>query len=121
MIDGSTVVINPPDGDMTAYIDSLRRARVMGCESLLPGHGDRIDDPVRVINWIIEHRLEREAKVLAALKGKPDSTPAELVPGVYRDVAEHLFGLAERSLLAHLLKLEEDGVARQVDGRWNPA
>jgi glyoxylase-like metal-dependent hydrolase (beta-lactamase superfamily II) len=121
IIDGSTVVINPPDGDMTAYIDSLRRVKVVGCESLLPGHGDKINDPGRVINWIIGHRMEREAKVLAALRARPNSLPADLVPGVYRDVAEHLFGLAERSLLAHLLKLEEDGVARQVDGRWNPA
>jgi glyoxylase-like metal-dependent hydrolase (beta-lactamase superfamily II) len=119
VIDGSTVVINPPDGDMQAYLDSLRRVKVMGCESLLPGHGDRIDDPVRVINWIIEHRMEREAKVLAALTRNPGATPGELVPGVYRDVAEHLFQLAERSLLAHLLKLEADGVAESRDGRWD--
>jgi glyoxylase-like metal-dependent hydrolase (beta-lactamase superfamily II) len=118
VIDGSTVVIDPPDGDMKAYIDSLRRIKVMGCESLLPGHGDRIDDPARIINWIIDHRMKREAKVLAALTENPGSLPGDLVPEVYRDVAEHLFALAERSLLAHLLKLEKDGIVQNHDGLW---
>lgn len=118
VIDGSTVVINPPDGDMKAYIESLRRLKVMSHEALLPGHGDRIDDPVRAINWIIDHRLEREAKVLAALQANPATSPRDLVPHVYRDVPEHLFRLAERSLLAHLLKLEADGIAEHLSGTW---
>ena len=118
VIDGSTVVINPPDGDMKAYVDSLERIKLLGCEALLPGHGDRIDDPAKVIDWIIGHRMAREAKVLAALTANPDTTPGELVPNVYRDVAEHLFQLAERSLLAHLLKLEAEGTAESKDGRW---
>lgn len=118
IIDGSTVVIDPPDGDMKAYIESLRRIKVMGCEAILPGHGDRIDDPARVINWIIDHRMERENKVVAALRERPGSSPRDLVPQVYRDVAEHLFELAERSLLAHLLKLEAEGVAEHSAGSW---
>jgi glyoxylase-like metal-dependent hydrolase (beta-lactamase superfamily II) len=118
VIDGSTVVINPPDGNMKHYIESLRRLKVMSCESLLPGHGDRIDDPVRVINWIIEHRLEREAKVLAALKTNPNLTSHELVPHVYQDVQAHLHRLAERSLFAHLEKLEADGIAETCGGTW---
>jgi len=118
VIDGSTVVINPPDGNMKHYIESLRRLKVMSCESLLPGHGDRIDDPARVINWIIEHRLEREAKVLAALKENPDLTSHELVPHVYQDVQAHLHKLAERSLFAHLEKLEAEGSAELRGGSW---
>jgi glyoxylase-like metal-dependent hydrolase (beta-lactamase superfamily II) len=118
VIDGSTVVINPPDGNMKHYIESLRRLKIMSCESLLPGHGDRIDDPVRAIDWIIDHRLEREAKVLAALRANPDLSSQDLVPHVYRDVSEHLYSLAERSLLAHLLKLEADGMAEQLNGIW---
>ena len=120
VIDGSTVVINPPDGDMKDYIDSLRRLRALSCDALLPGHGDRIDDPVRAIDWIIDHRLEREAKVLAALERNPGLSAHDLVPHVYQDVAEHLFRLAERSLLAHLLKLQHDGRARPEDGTWVP-
>ena len=119
VIDGSTVVINPPDGNMKHYIDSLQRLRALEFDALLPGHGDRIDDPDRAIDWIIDHRLEREAKVLSALKSNPDLSSHDLVSHVYKDVPEHLYGLAERSLLAHLLKLEIDGVAAQADGAWS--
>jgi glyoxylase-like metal-dependent hydrolase (beta-lactamase superfamily II) len=119
VIDGSTVVINPPDGDMKDYIDSLRRLRTLNCAALLPGHGDRIDDPVRAIDWIIDHRLEREARVLAALKQHPGLSARNLVPHVYQDVAEHLFRLAERSLLAHLLKLQRDGIAVMRQDTWS--
>ena len=119
VIDGSTVVINPPDGDMKDYIDSLRRLRAMNCDALLPGHGDRIDDPARAIDWIIEHRLLRESRVLAAVRQHPGLTPHELVPYVYQDVSAHLFPLAERSLLAHLLKLEKDGAVRRYRDAWS--
>jgi hypothetical protein len=85
---------------------------------LLPGHGDRIDDPVRAIDWIIEHRLLRESRVLAAVQQHPKLTPRELVPYVYQDVSAHLFRLAERSLLAHLLKLEQDGLVDRSGERW---
>jgi hypothetical protein len=86
---------------------------------LLPGHGDRIDDPVRAIDWIIDHRLEREARVLAALHKRPGLSASDLVPHVYQDVAEHLFRLAERSLLAHLLKLQQDGLAVMRQDTWS--
>ncbi len=118
VIEGSTVVINPPDGNMRDYLASLRRVRDLQPEALLPGHGERIDDPRGVIEWIIEHRLEREAKVVAALEAHPDTTPGELVPVVYRDVPEHLYGWAERSLLAHLIKLVEDQRAAVDDNRY---
>jgi hypothetical protein len=86
--------------------------------ALLPGHGELIDDPDRAIDWIIEHRLQREAKIVAALRENQNLTPSELVPHVYQDVPQRLYGLAERSLLAHLLKLEEDEVASNTEGRW---
>jgi len=119
VIDGSTVVINPPDGDMSDYIESLRRLREMNCTALLPGHGDRIEDPARAIDRIIEHRLLRESKVLAAVRQHPRLQPHELVPYVYQDVSPHLFPLAERSLLAHLLKLEKDGAMLRRRGAWS--
>ena len=120
VIDGSTVVINPPDGNMKQYLEALRRIRHLGCGALAPGHGEVIEDPIRAIDWIIEHRLEREEKVAAALRRNPGLTTRELVPHVYQDVHEHLYGLAERSLLAHLIKLEEEDRAVQSDGRWSP-
>jgi glyoxylase-like metal-dependent hydrolase (beta-lactamase superfamily II) len=113
VIDGSTVVINPPDGNMKQYIEALRRIRHLGCGALAPGHGEIIEDPIRAIDWIIDHRLQREAKVARALRENPGLTIRELVPHVYQDVREDLYRLAARSLLAHLIKLEEEGRARQ--------
>lgn len=120
VIDGSTVVIDPPDGNMADYLASLRRLRAMAPAALLPGHGDRIDDPGRVIDWIIEHRLAREQKVLAAVESNPGRTTSELVPFVYTDVPDHLHKLAERSLLAHLEKLDSDERVVREAGRWSP-
>ncbi len=118
VIDGSTVVINPPDGNMSHYIESLRRVKALQCAALAPGHGEIINDPNRAIDWIIDHRLEREAKVVAALAANPNLTARELVPHVYKDVDKKLYGWAERSLLAHLLKLEDDGAAKCAAERW---
>ena len=118
VIDGSTVVINPPDGNMKQYIESLRRVRNLECKALAPGHGEIIHDPERAIDWIVDHRLEREAKVYAALSANPGLTTRELVPYVYKDVDKKLYRLAERSLLAHLIKLEEDVTAVCGDDLW---
>jgi len=119
VIDGSTVVIDPPDGNMTHYIESLQRCKALDCEALAPGHGEVIKEPAVAIDWIIDHRFEREAKVRAAVEANPGLTTHELVPQVYQDVDPGLHALAERSLLAHILKLEADGDVVQIDGRWN--
>jgi len=118
VIDGSTVVIDPPDGNMNHYLRSLQRVKELDCTALAPGHGEIINDPARAIDWIIGHRLERERKVAAALAANPNLTTRELVPHVYNDVDKKLYGWAERSLLAHLLKLDEDGAAKRVAERW---
>lgn len=118
VIDGSTVVIDPPDGNMTHYLLSLEKVKALGAAALLPGHGELIDDPEGAIDWIVEHRLEREAKVLEAVKQNPHLTTRELVPIVYEDVPEKLFGWAERSLQAHLIKLESDLSTTMETGRW---
>lgn len=121
IVEGSTVVIDPPDGNMGDYLRSLARVRERAPAALLPGHGERIDEPSRVIDWIVEHRLARERKLRSALDALPDRTPGELVPSVYDDVPARLHAWAERSLLAHLIKLAEDGDALERDGRWRPA
>ena len=118
VIDGSTVVINPPDGNMTHYLQSLERLKQMNCDKLAPGHGELIDDPERVIDWTIDHRLERERKVYGAVEANPGLTSRELVPEVYVDVPPGLFPLAERSLLAHLVKLAADGRCARNSDRW---
>jgi glyoxylase-like metal-dependent hydrolase (beta-lactamase superfamily II) len=118
IIEGSTVVIDPPDGNMRDYLASLKVVRDRSPDALLPGHGERIDEPARIIDGIIEHRLARERRVRDALAAHPGSTAAMLVPQVYADVPERLHGWAERSLLAHLIKLADDGVATERAGQW---
>ena len=119
VIDGSTVVINPPDGNMKQYIESLQHCKDLKCDALVPGHGEVIRDPIRAIDWIISHRLQREARIVAAIASNPGLTISELVPHVYKDVDRKLYGLAERSLLAHIIKLEEEGIASNRDGQWS--
>jgi glyoxylase-like metal-dependent hydrolase (beta-lactamase superfamily II) len=118
VIDGSTVVIDPPDGNMKHYLESLSKVKALRPAALAPGHGELIRDPDRAIDWIIEHRLERETKVVAALRENPGLTSMELVPQVYKDVDKKLYGWAERSLLAHLLKLKDDGAATLDNDQW---
>lgn len=118
IINGSTVVIDPPDGNMGDYLRSLDRLREIEIDTIAPGHGDLIREPRAVIDWHIDHRLEREAKVVAALEGSPDSTSRELVEQVYADVDEKFHELAEHSLLAHLIHLEEECRATMLRGRW---
>ncbi len=113
-----TVVISPPDGDLLLYLASLRRVRDELRPTLLaPGHGPLIDDPQLLITYFVEHRLARERRVLDALGDRPRALAA-LVPVVYADTGPALYPLAERSLLAHLLKLEQEGRARQGVGGW---
>ncbi len=121
IINGSTVVIDPPDGDMRAYLESLERLLHAGVRCIAPGHGELIDEPAAAIEALIEHRLGREEKVAAALAAHPGLTLEELTKVVYAAVDARLHPVAARSLLAHLEKLAGDGRARSVDGRWQPA
>lgn len=118
IMNGSTVVINPPDGNMNDYLRSLRRVAEMNIATLAPGHGDLLGEPRRVAEWIIRHRLEREAKIVEAVRKAGSATVTELVDSVYDDVPEYLHRVAQRSLLAHLLRLEEEGQASCSDTRW---
>lgn len=117
----STVVINPPDGDMSAYITALRSLLSTPLQWLAPGHGFLMANPHDAINAVIAHRLKRERKVIDALKLAGDAPIEELLPAVYADVPPHLHPMALRSLTAHLFKLRDDGVASERDGRWRPS
>jgi glyoxylase-like metal-dependent hydrolase (beta-lactamase superfamily II) len=108
---GSTVVINPPDGNMGDYLASLSRLKSLQLKALAPGHGEIIESPNELVDWLINHRLGREAKVVSAMQKHADLPLKELTPLVYDDVDASLHRLAERSLLAHLIKLEEEGRA----------
>jgi glyoxylase-like metal-dependent hydrolase (beta-lactamase superfamily II)/8-oxo-dGTP pyrophosphatase MutT (NUDIX family) len=119
VMQGSTVVINPPDGDMRAYLESLQLLLGEDILILAPGHGYLIGEPHREARRLIRHRLAREQKVVWALQRLRAPTPEELVTEVYDDVAPRLHGVALRSLSAHLEKLAAEGRARAGDGRWS--
>jgi glyoxylase-like metal-dependent hydrolase (beta-lactamase superfamily II) len=115
-MNGSTVIISPPDGDMAQYLESLDRLRPLGLAAIAPGHGDLITDPIGKIDEYVSHRLAREAAVAEALAAAAGPVTVEqLVPTVYADVDESRFLLAQRSLWAHLRKLVADGRATAGD------
>jgi glyoxylase-like metal-dependent hydrolase (beta-lactamase superfamily II) len=119
---GSTVVINPPDGDMVAYLASLNQLLDEELDWLAPGHGFLIDEPHAVVRRTVAHRLAREAKVLAAVKAHGPADAATLLPVVYADTPARLHSVALRSLQAHLVKLHvEYAVAPDAQGRWRAA
>jgi glyoxylase-like metal-dependent hydrolase (beta-lactamase superfamily II)/8-oxo-dGTP pyrophosphatase MutT (NUDIX family) len=120
VMQGSTVVINPPDGDMAAYLASLQALLQEDLQWLAPGHGFLVDQPHAVLRKLISHRLGREAKVLRVLREAGRAPLADLLPRAYDDVNPALHPVAARSLRAHLLKLQHDGVADESDGLWAP-
>jgi len=120
VMQGSTVVIAPPDGDMTAYFASLERLLSLQLSAIAPGHGRVIDKPHDEVRRLIAHRLKREQKVMDAVSRANSPTLDELLPLVYDDVPERIHPVARRSLAAHLIKLERDGRVEEQSGCWRP-
>jgi len=110
-----TILIDPDEGDMAEYLASLERMRARTPRILLPAHGPVIRDGHAKLTEYLAHRRMREQRVSAALAAAPRSLQ-QIVEVVYSDTPRVLWGLAERSLLAHLAKLSREGVARLVDG-----
>lgn len=115
VMQGSTVVIGPPDGDMKVYLQSLARLQREPVTRIAPGHGTVIEDAQSEVARLIAHRLQREAKVVERLRRAGRATIDVLVASVYDDVDPRLHPVAKGSLLAHLLKLEADGRAARDD------
>jgi glyoxylase-like metal-dependent hydrolase (beta-lactamase superfamily II) len=118
VMQGSTVVINPPDGDMRAYLAALEALLAEDLAVLAPGHGYLIGEPHREIRRLIAHRMAREAKVVSSLKSREIASLDDLLPLVYDDVPPRIHKWAARSLTAHLDKLVAEGAVRQADGRY---
>lgn len=112
-----TSVIAPPDGDMKAYLDSLRRLEQLQPQRIYPGHFRPLDDGTQVIRGYIEHRLERERKIVKALEPGP-ATLEEVVTTAYDDTPVELHPAAQMSALAHLEALEKDGRVNRLSQRW---
>ncbi len=108
----STTVVSPPDGDMAAYMESLRKVASRSADrTYWPTHGPAITHPQRYVEALVAHRLEREEQVLGAVRDGITEIPA-MVAVLYADVREELHKAAARSVLAHLEKLELDGLVR---------
>jgi glyoxylase-like metal-dependent hydrolase (beta-lactamase superfamily II) len=120
LMQGSTVVINPPDGHLATYLASLRLLLAEEIEYIAPGHGFLMGRPHEMVERVLVHRLARENKVLAQLVAHGPATLDDLVPHVYDDVPARMHPVASRSLLAHLIKLHDEGRAAETGGRWLP-
>ena len=118
VMQGSTVVINPPDGDMRAYLQSLEKLLEEDIAIIAPGHGYLIGAPHRELRRLIAHRLAREEKVVNALVKIGPASIDELLPLVYDDVPVRIHRVAARSLTAHLDKLTADGAVRTAGERY---
>jgi glyoxylase-like metal-dependent hydrolase (beta-lactamase superfamily II)/8-oxo-dGTP pyrophosphatase MutT (NUDIX family) len=118
IMQGSTVVINPPDGDMRIYLDSLRQLQNEDIAWLAPGHGFLMDKPQEALERLLIHRLGRENKVLKAVREAGRATLEQLLPAVYDDVSPRLYPVASRSLLAHLLKLKGESRLEDTGAGW---
>jgi glyoxylase-like metal-dependent hydrolase (beta-lactamase superfamily II) len=118
VLQGVSPVILPPDGDMSAYLDSLEKLLAADFEFIAPGHGAVMADGKRVVAALREHRLRRETKVLHALSRLGPLTLDRLTPPVYDDVSADRHAWARLTLEAHLIKLERDGRVNRHDDVW---
>lgn len=109
ILQGTTPVILPPDGDMAAYLAALKKLLLIPLKALAPGHGTVMTAPHLEIEKLIAHRLKREQKVVTNLEALGAVSLDELVLTVYDDVDKKLIPWAKRTLLAHLLKLQQEG------------
>jgi glyoxylase-like metal-dependent hydrolase (beta-lactamase superfamily II) len=111
----STTVVSPPDGDMRAYIDSLHKVMARNDATLWPTHGAPVTSPEPFLQAFLDHRLEREAQVLTAVRSGLSDIDA-MVAKLYADVRKELHKPAARSVLSHLIKLVDDSMVT-VEGR----
>ena len=119
IMNGSSVVIIPPAGDMADYLSSTELLSNYPIVSIAPGHGDLMGEPERVLKNIVRHRVIREKKIMRVLKELGEASLDELLPPVYDDVDPALLKMARLSLWAHVLKLEHEGKAeKRIAEHW---
>lgn len=118
VMQGSTVVVSPPDGDMQQYLDTLERLLLEDLAWLAPAHGFTMHKPEAVIRGLIKHRLQREKLIADALRTRGPATLDTLLPRVYMQLSGPLLKVAARSLLAHLLRMEGCGQVVKEGESW---
>lgn len=121
LVTAATTVVIPATsgGSLTAYLESLRRVLTLAPAKLLPAHGPEIDDPIPLLQRYIQHRHEREVQVRSALDDGLQTIDA-IVERIYTGLAPALLPMARESVLAHLLKLQDEGLAEGAGDRWRP-
>lgn len=116
ILNGSTTVVDPPDGDMTAYLDSLDALDAAcvrhGIDFILPAHGHVLGFARQAIAHLKQHRLQREARIVAAMRARPGGSLEDWVELAYADVPPRMWPVAKRSLLAHVQRIESLQLAR---------
>jgi glyoxylase-like metal-dependent hydrolase (beta-lactamase superfamily II) len=105
----STSIVSPPEGDMAAYMASLRKLQGRVWQRFLPGHGDAVEAPQARLADLIAHRLTREQQILAALITHGPSTAQDLAQAIYTTTPPALLPAATRNVLAHLIDLQARG------------
>lgn len=113
----STTVVSPPDGDMTAYMESLQKLHDRADAIYLPAHGPSVGKPRQLVRGMIGHRRQRENQILKLL-GQDVNRIDEMVPRMYKSVDEQLWPAAGRSVHAHLIDLERRGRVAHNDDNW---
>jgi glyoxylase-like metal-dependent hydrolase (beta-lactamase superfamily II) len=116
----STTVVAPPDGDMADYMASLDRLLVRDDRVYYPAHGPAVEDPRAHVRRLIEHRLMRERQILDHVERGEGRIPA-MVAQMYSEIDPRLFPAAGRSVLAHLVDLQRQGLVRQQGEAWTLA
>ena len=113
-----TVVIDPPDGHLGDYLATLEELLALGPRHVFPAHGHTVEDGAAKLQEYIDHRLEREGQVIKWLRALTPAAPPDLVPHIYADYPVLLHPLAARSVLAHLIKLRDEGRVTTDGERW---
>ena len=117
----SSTVVSPPGGDMRAYFNSLEILLRRADDLYLPGHGPALPEPRRLVVELLHHRQARERAIQDALADGPPSDTFTLMNTLYSQVDPRLRRAAERNVLAHLLKLEQEGQVSRDGELWRAA
>lgn len=115
-----TTWIGPPDGDMTDYIQTLKRMRELQLDRIGPGHGEWVDNPYEQIDFVVNRRLQRENQIKALLKEHTSLTSERLTELIYADtIHPSVFKVAKLTIEAHLLKLIKENTVTQNDSQYS--
>lgn len=114
----STSVVSPPDGDMSAYMASLQKLYTREDRIYYPAHGPAVENPRQLVRGMIGHRRQRERQILKLLEAGEGHIP-DMVAAMYKGLDPRLTGAAGRSVLAHLVDLQNQGRAMMTEGHWS--